>query len=104
MTGLSSLFISSRTLSGFCAGAAHTNRRDVEDLSSFQDAEDANPSSCAHLGQLVEFDRLLEQAFDLRFESHLTDDRSGVAGKLIDDARLERRPRRSDGNSICFFG
>lgn len=101
MTGLSSLFISSNTLSGFYT--AHTDT--VKDFSSFKDsaAVDANTSSCAHLGQLVEFDRLLKQAFVLRFKSHLTDDRSGVTGKLIYDARLERDPDAQMGIVFAFL-
>lgn len=43
----------------------------------------------AHLGQLIEFDCLLKQAFVLCFKSHFTYDSSGVPGKLVYDSRLK---------------
>ncbi|TNN68257.1 hypothetical protein EYF80_021579 [Liparis tanakae] len=43
----------------------------------------------AHLGQLVEFDSLLEQALVLGLQSHFTNDDFGVPGELIYDSRLE---------------
>ncbi len=60
----------------------------------FLDDAEITEESCAHFSQLVEFNRLLKQAFVLGLLSHFTDDSSGVPCKLIYDSRLERRGER----------
>lgn len=97
MTGLNSLFINSNTLSGFCTktnGNRHSETTAANDIELCRNTTAVyrcrvHTDRCAHLGQLIEFDRLLKQALVLSLKSHFTDDGSGVPGELINDSRLE---------------
>lgn len=63
----------------------------MNESQSDSSAEILRSARSAHLGQLVQFDRLLKQTFVLGLQSHFTDDSSGVPSKLIYDSGLDRR-------------